>query len=314
MFDFIGNKKYFFGFSALIMIAGIIGLIAHQGLNYDIQFQGGTILEFQMKGENFDLNKAVTVAQETTGKIVSAQSSSPVDTTNNEKINMLVLSVSSSGALSEEEHESLVNAIKQNFEVKENTEVTTRHVDPVMGRELAFKSVFSIVIASILMILYVWIRFKVMGGLLAGISAVIALLHDVMVMITLYAITDLPVNDSFIAAILTIVGYSINDTIVIFDRIRENSTLLRKENLNSITNKSIKQTLSRTINTALTTVLCVLTVYIFASYNDIESIRNFMLPLLVGLVSGTYSTIFIASPAWVMLKERQAKKQATAKA
>jgi preprotein translocase subunit SecF len=110
------------------------------------------------------------------------------------------------------------------------------------------------------------------------------------------------------------VGYSINDTIVIFDRIRENSALLRKESLASITNKSIVQTLSRTINTSVTTITCILTVYIFASYNNIESIKNFMLPLLVGLLSGTYSTIFIANPVYVMLKERQAKKQATAKA
>ena len=314
MFDFIGNRKYFYAFSALILIAGIIGLIVNQGLNLDIQFQGGTILEFQMKDENFDINKAGAIAQEATGKIVSAQSSYSLNAENSERINMLVLSVASSGALSEEEHESLVKAIKENFEVKENTEVTTRHVDPIMGKELALKSVFSIVLASLFMILYVWIRFKVMGGLLAGISAVVALLHDVMVMIALYAITGLPVNDSFIAAILTIVGYSINDTIVIFDRVRENSALLRKESLASITNKSIIQTLSRTINTAVTTITCILTVYIFASYNNIESIKNFMLPLLVGLLSGTYSTIFIANPVYVMLKERQVKKQATAKA
>lgn len=314
MFDFIGNRKYFYGFSALILIAGIIGLIVNQGLNLDIQFKGGTILEFQMKDENFDINKASDVAEDAIGKIVSAQSSYSLDTENNARINMLVLSVASSGALTEEEHEKVVDVIKKNFDVKEDTEVTTRHVDPVMGKELALKSLLSIILASIFMILYVWIRFKIMGGLIAGISAVVALLHDVMVMITLYAVTGLPVNDSFIAAILTIVGYSINDTIVIFDRIRENSTLLRKESLASITNKSIVQTLSRTINTALTTITCILTVYIFASYNNIESIKNFMLPLLVGLLSGTYSTIFIANPVYVALKERQAKKQAAAKA
>jgi preprotein translocase subunit SecF len=314
MFDFIGNRKYFYAFSALILVAGIIGLIVNQGLNLDIQFQGGTIVEFQMKDENFDVSKAEAVAEEATGKIVSAQSSYSLDSEKNERIDMLVLSVSSSNALSEEEHEKLSKAIQENFEIQENTVANTRHVDPVMGKELALKSLFSIALASVFMILYVWIRFKVMGGLVAGVAAVVALLHDVMVMITLYAITGLPVNDSFIAAILTIVGYSINDTIVIFDRIRENSALLRKESLASITNKSIVQTLSRTINTSVTTSTCILTVYIFASYNNIESIKNFMLPLLVGLLSGTYSTIFIANPVYVMLKERQAKKQATAKA
>lgn len=313
MFDLIGKKKIFFTISILFIIAGIIALFV-QGFNFDIQFQGGTILEIPMKDANFDINKAVTVAKEATGKLVSAQISSPVDTEhNNERINMLVLSVSSSEFLTEEEHENLVSAIKKNFEVKENADITTRHVDPAMGKELAAKSILAVVIASILMLLYVWIRFNVMGGLLAGLASVIALVHDVAVMLAFYAITDLPVNESFIAAMLMIVGYSINDTIIVFDRIRENSTLLRKDSLTTITNKSIKQTLSRTIVTSLTTIACVLTVYIFASINDIDSIKNFMLPILVGLVSGTYSSVFIASPVWVMMKERQVKKESASK-
>ncbi len=314
MFDFFSKRKIFFTISILFVIAGIVGLLV-QGFNLDIQFQGGTILEIPMKNESFDINKAATIAKEATGKLVSAQTSSPVDTEhNNERINMLVLSVSSSEFLSQEEHENLVSAIKENFEVKENADITTRHVDPAMGKELAAKSILAVIIASILMLLYVWIRFNVMGGLLAGLASVIALVHDVAIMLAFYAITDLPVNESFIAAILMIVGYSINDTIVIFDRIRENSTLLRKESLTSIANKSINQTLSRTIVTSITTIACVLTVYIFASINNIDSIKNFMLPILVGLVSGTYSSIFIASPLWVMLKDHKAKRQSTAKA
>jgi len=312
MFDFYGNRKYFFAFSGLILVACIIALIVHQGLNLDIQFAGGTIIEFQMKDANIDLNKASEVAKAATGKNVSAQTSYSLNAdNNNERIDLLVLNISSS--LSDEEHEKVMAAIKENFAVREDAEITTRHVDPAMGKELAAKSILAVIIAAILMVIYVWIRFKIMGGLLAGLASVIALLHDVMVMIALYAITDLPVNDSFVAAVLTIVGYSINDTIVIFDRIRENSTLLRKEPLATITNKSISQSISRTINTALTTIMCVLVVYIFAAYNNIESIKNFALPMLVGLVSGTYSTIFIASPVWVMMKERQAKRQAASK-
>ncbi|HOQ00439.1 MAG TPA: protein translocase subunit SecF [Acetivibrio clariflavus] len=310
MFDFVGNRKYFFGFSALILIACIIALIYHQGMNLDIQFQGGTILEFQMKNPNVDLNKAINVAQQASGKIANAQTSYSLDTTN-ERVDLLVLNIAS--RLSEEEYDKVVAAIEENFEVKEGTKPTPRVVDPVMGKEMAAKSILAIVIAAALMVVYVWVRFKVMGGLLAGLASVVALLHDVMVMIALYAILQLPVNESFIAAILTIVGYSINDTIVIFDRIRENSTLLRKESLATIANKSISQSLSRTINTALTTIVCILTVYIFAAYYNIESIKLFVLPLLVGLISGTYSTIFIASPLWVVMKERQAKKLAASK-
>lgn len=307
MFDFVGNRKYFFGFSALIFIACIVGLIVNQGLNLDIQFQGGTILEFQMADANFDLNMAQQIAGEAIGKIVNAQSSYSLDT-NNERVDLLVLSIASK--LPQEEYDKVVSVIEENFKVKEGTKPTPRAVDPAMGKEMYTKSIAAVAIAAVLMVIYVWIRFKAMGGLLAGISAVIALLHDVMVMFALYAVFRLPVNESFIAAVLTIVGYSINDTIVIFDRIRENSALNRKDSLATIANKSITQSLSRTINTALTTVLAVTTVYVFAAYYNIESIKLFMLPMLVGLISGTYSTIFIASPVWVILKERQAKKQA----
>lgn len=310
MFDFVGKRKYFFGFSTLILIACIVGLIYNQGLNLDIQFAGGTILEFQMENANFDLNKAREVSENAIGKITNTQSSYSLDT-DNARVDLLVLSIAS--RLTDEEYEKVVAAIEENFNVKEGTKPTPRVVDPVMGKEMTAKSILAVAIAAVLMIIYVWIRFKIMGGLLAGVSAVIALLHDVMVMFALYAILDLPVNESFIAAVLTIVGYSINDTIVIFDRIRENSNLLRKESLATIANMSIKQSLSRSINTALTTFLAVLVVYIFAVYYNIESIRYFMLPLLVGLISGTYSTIFIASPVWVILKERQAKRQAASK-
>jgi len=310
MFDFVGKRKYFFGFSTLILIACIVGLIVNQGLNLDIQFRGGTILEFQMENSSFDLNLAKQLVEQEIGKIVSPQSSYSLDT-NNERVDLLVLSIASK--LTQEEHDKVVSVIEENFKVKEGTKPTPRAVDAAMGKEMAVKSIIAVAIAALLMVIYVWIRFKIMGGLLAGVSAVIALLHDVMVMITLYAVFRLPVNESFIAAVLTIVGYSINDTIVIFDRIRENSTLNKKDSLEDITNKSINQSLSRTINTALTTVLAVTTVYIFASYYNIESIKLFMLPMLAGLISGTYSTIFIASPVWVILKNYQAKRQAASK-
>jgi len=312
MFDIIGKKKNFFLVSILFMIAGIVGFFVQGGFNLDIEFQGGTILEIQMENADFDVSKAESIAKDVTGKLVKAQSSYSLDSEHeNEKVSTLVLSVASQGGLSSDEHDKLVGAIKENFKVKENAEITTRHVDEVMGKERSARSIFAVLIASLLMLLYVWVRFNVMGGLLAGVSAVIALIHDVAIMFALYALTNLPINESFIAAMLTIVGYSINDTIIVFDRVRENSTLLKKESLTSITNKSIKQTLSRSIVTSLTTVGCVLVVYIFAFNNNISSIKNFMIPLLVGLISGTYSSIFIASPIWVMMKEYQAKKQAS---
>ncbi|OPZ88157.1 MAG: preprotein translocase subunit SecF [Firmicutes bacterium ADurb.Bin419] len=314
MFDFIGNKKYFFALSGLIFLIGIIGFIVNGGFNLDIQFQGGTLVEIQVTDQNIDTNKAQEIAKEATGKVVNAQHSYTFDVSKgNERIDLLVLSVSSEGKLSEEEYNNLVSAISKEFKVKEGAKIGLRDVDASMSKELSGKSMLAVFLACVLMLIYVWVRFNAMNGLLAGFASVLALVHDIGVMLVLYAVFRIPVNESFIAAILTILGYSLNDTIVIFDRIRENGTLLRKESLASLTNKSIAQTMSRTLNTAATTGMCVLILFAFAWYNKIDSIMEFILPLLVGMISGVYSTIFIASPVWVMLKEWQAKRKLASK-
>ena len=146
------------------------------------------------------------------------------------------------------------------------------------------------------MLIYIGIRFEFSFGA----AAIIAVVHDVLVTIGVYGILGIPVNAPFIAAILTIVGYSINDTIVIFDRIRENSKKMRKVSVDEIANISINQTLSRSINTSLTTLFTITAVYIF-----VPTIREFSFPLIVGIATGAYSSIFIASPIWVMLKKRR---------
>lgn len=314
MFDFVANKKYFFVLSGLIILTGIISLIVFQGFNLDIQFQGGTLVEIQVADQNVDTSKAENIAKEATGKIVKAQHSYTFDASKaNERIDLLVLNVSSKDKLSNEEYSKLIDAIGKEFKIKEGSDINMRDVDASMSEELAGKSILAVVAACVLMLIYIWIRFNAMSGLLAGFASVVALVHDVMVMITVYALFRIPVNESFIAAVLTILGYSLNNTIVIFDRIRENSNLLRKESLASLTNKSIMQTMSRTVNTSLTTIICVLAIFAFAWYNKIDSIMEFILPLLVGMISGVYTSIFIASPMWVMLKDWQAKRNASAK-
>jgi preprotein translocase subunit SecF len=152
-----------------------------------------------------------------------------------------------------------------------------------------------------------------MSGLSAGVTSVIALLHDAAILLSVYTVFNIPLNESFIAAVLTILGYSMNDTIIIYDRIRENSSLLRKFPIGELVNKSILQTLARSINTVLTVLICIATIYIYASINNIESVKQFSFPLMVGIASGCYSSIFIASPLFVMWKESQAKRKIAAK-
>lgn len=146
------------------------------------------------------------------------------------------------------------------------------------------------------MLIYVSFRFEFSYG----IASIIALVHDVIILICAYAVFRVPVNSPFVAAVLTVVGYSINDTIVVFDRIRENMKHAKKNDYASIANQSISQTISRSINTSLTTLVAIISLYVIG----VEAIKDFTLPLIVGMAAGTYSSIFIASPAWVLIKQK----------
>lgn len=172
-------------------------------------------------------------------------------------------------------------------------------VSATVGGELFGSSLRALLFAAILMLIYISLRFE----LLSGISAVIALIHDMLIMLSIYAIFRLPVNTSFVAAMLTILGYSINATIVIFDRIRENTRFLKKETFADIANKSVWQSMTRSINTSVTTLLTIVMVYILG----VNSVREFALPIIIGIVAGTYSSIFIAGSIWTLLRGNNSK-------
>ena len=314
MIDIVGKRKYFFALSVILILAGIAGLLVN-GLNLDIQFQGGTIMQLQMNDDTFDAEKAGALASSIVGKTVSGQKLQTYNAKDaNKKIDLLMLKISSENTLTDEEINKVVEAMRAEYKINPEAEMQVQSVQPFIGRELLSRGIRAAVLASVLIVLYVWWRFSVMSGLSAATMAIVALLHDAMIMFSVYTILRLPLNESFIAAILTILGYSMNDTIIIYDRIRENSTLLRKSNLPELVNKSIMQTLSRSINTTVTTLICVVTVYVFAVINNISSLRDFSLPLIVGLASGAYSSIFIACPLWMMWKQHKAEKRVAAKA
>ena len=178
---------------------------------------------------------------------------------------------------------------------------------PSVGEEIRRNAYLSIAIATALMLLYITVRFEFRFGL----AAVAALIHDVLIGLSVYAIFRLQVNSSFVAAILTIVGYSINDTIVLFDRVRENRKSMKRGEYEELIDSSINQTMTRTINTSITTLVAILCLYIFG----VTAIREFALPLLVGVVVGTYSSIFIASPAWyeMMIRDKHHKRSYSGK-
>lgn len=313
MIDLIGKKYYFFGLSILILLTGLVFYFIN-GIQLDIQFQGGTIIQVQMPDDKFDTKKAEDIVKTSIGKSATAQKSSSYNASDKaNKIHMLVLNIASKDTLSDTERQKVVTDIKTAFNVKQDAQVTVHSVAPFIGNEIRMKAIYAVFWASLLIIIYVWIRFKVMSGLSAGVMAVIALLHDVLIMFTVYIVFKIPLNDSFVAAMLTVIGYSMNDTIIIYDRIRENSALLRKVPIGEMVNRSVVQTLNRSINTVVTVLICIVTVYVFASINGIVSIKDFTLPLIVGISSGCYSSIFIASSLFVVWKESREKKRIAAK-
>ena len=284
MFNIIEKRAIFFIISAVVIIAGIAGFVINGGFNADIDFTGGTEIYVNL-GTEFD-EMAVRKSLEGVEGVEISSVQKAEDTT----------AIIKSSELSMDQKVAAQDAIKKAFE---NAEIlSVDNVSASIGKDLWNNAAMSIIIASILMLVYITFRFE----LLTGISAVLALIHDMLVMLSVYAIFQIPVNTSFIAAILTILGYSINATIVVFDRIRENTRFSRKETFVEIANKSIWQTLARSINTSITTLITLVCLYILG----VPSIKEFAFPLIVGVVCGCYSSVFLASQFWVLLKGKKA--------
>lgn len=289
MLKVIEKRKIWFTISIILIVIGI-GFVAFRGLNFGIDFKGGTIIEINI---NKDFNKAD--ADKIVEKYVKANE---FETTkaNDKELDIRI----NRDAISDENTTKLFNDIKDKYKLKDSDLINSDRIGASVGNDLIKKAVISLVVSIILMLLFIAYRFEV----IFGIAAIIALLHDVLITLSVYAIGNLPINTPFIAAILTIIGYSIADTIVIFDRIRENQKKLRGKELIEMADISISQTIGRSICTVTTTVVTIACVHIF-----VPSVREFTIPILVGIISGCYSSIFIASPIWFLLKKRSDKKR-----
>ena len=285
MFNIVKNRKIFFAISIIILLIGAVCFFVN-GLNTDIDFTGGTAIYVDL-GTAYDEAAVRDCVDAVEGVTVSS-----VQKTDDN--GALVKTT----AIDTELRTKVTDALKAKFE--NSTVMSVDNVSASVGQELWSNAALSICIAAILMLIYITFRFEV----LSGISAVLALVHDMLMMIAIYAIFQFPVNTSFIAAILTILGYSINATIVIFDRIRENTRFLKKETFGDVVNKSVWQSMGRSINTSITTLLTIVMVYILG----VPSIKDFALPLIIGIVAGTYSSIFIAGQFWVLFKGNKTVK------
>ena len=303
--DFVGKKKIFFGISIGIIVLGIIFNFIF-GTRLDIQFSGGATLTFSYTGE-VDQNSLYDFIQEkTTDKITTSFSQDLMGNTGNN----VSVQFSGNNSIETEIQKNLESDLQAQYPDNNFVCLEASSVDASMGFMFLLKCLAAVALASILMVIYVTIRFKKIGGLSAGVMALVALFHDVAMIYFMYVIFQMPIDSNFIAVVLMIIGYSLNDTIVIYDRVREQRRLMgRSTDIGTIFNVSCTKTIKRTIMTSVTTFAAILIVYIVATVFNIASVKGFALPMMIGVISGCYSSICIAGPLWVMWQNHKESKK-----
>ena len=296
--NFVGRRKVFFILSTVLILAGPVVMGINHGakgtaLNYALDFSGGTAttVTFNKDMDIKEIDSEVTPVVE---KVTGDKNVQPTKVVGTNQV------VIKTRTLSQSEREKLDNALVEKFDVDESL-ISTESISATVSSEMRKDAVVAVIVATICMLVYIWFRFK--DICFAG-SAVLALIHDVLVVLTFYAITRISVGNTFIACMLTIVGYSINATIVIFDRIRENMKKKRMDVAETV-NLSITQTLTRSIYTSFTTFVMVAVLYILG----VSSIREFAAPLMAGVVCGAYSSVCITGALWLVLKKTAKTKK-----
>ena len=305
--NFIGNRKKFYTFSCAL-IAVVLVFCGIFGVKMDVEFKGGSMITLAYEGDA-DLNDLKSTIGTELGKSnLTLQTGS--DISGNQT---LTVTLPGSDTLTTEQLDNLLAALNEQYPDNNFVQNEVSNVDATIGKEFLLKSVVALVAACVLILLYVAYRFRKIGGLKAGSTAIVALLHDMFVVFGVFVLLRIPLNGNFIAALLTILGYSINDTVVIYDRIRENSALYGKNQMSlaELVNLSVNQSFARSLMTSITTCLALGVVCVVSVIYRLDSIYSFAFPLLFGMVSGVYSTICIATPLWVDWKN---KKKAAKKA
>lgn len=283
-FDYIKHKNIIFAISLIIVVCGLVyGVVT--GYKFDIDFKGGTRIQVDLNEEyqNSDVSKIV---EDVSGLVPEIQTSS----VGNHSVTI------TTETISEEVSDNIVTALNEKY--TNMGEATVKNVQASYGRDLLNSAIIAVIVSIILLLVYIAVRFKTLGYT-AAISAILALLFDVLFLFAVYGVFKFPINGTFVAVILTIIGYSINDTIIVYDRIRENNKLITKSSdKKTVINDSINQTMHRTIMTAFTTIAAIGVVLVFSLIYDQETLKQFSIPLVIGIAEGAFSSIFIASNLW----------------
>lgn len=315
--NFTGKTKIFIAISLSIFLIGIICNFIF-GTTLHIQFTGGTILKYTYVGEIKEDTLKDLIQKETAAHVTTNISKNLME---NEKGNALesgyVVEVQFAGqnAITPAVEKKLTSALQKDFSANNFKQSESSSVEASMGTKFFIKCLVAVAIAGLLMVLYVAWRFKKIGGMSAGVMALVALLHDVVLIYFTFVIFRMPIDSNFIAVVLMIFGYSLNDTIIIYDRVRENRGLMgRKADVADLFNTSCTQVLRRTICTVLTTLIAITSVCVAAIVFNLSSVLTFALPMSIGVLTGCYSSICIAGPLWVMWQHRKEKQKAAIRA
>ncbi len=308
-FDFIKNRKKFLTFSACIIAVIVVASFA-LGVEMDIQFKGGAMLTYSYTGE-IDTNAVTKDVKELLGSNISTQTGSSIAS----DAQTLTISLPGSETVETDLVQQLGDRLAENYPDNQFEQLSLSNVDPTIGGEFFAKSLVAVAAAAVFILIYITIRFRKIGGLHGAATGILALVHDMIVVYGAFVLLQIPLNGNFIAAMLVILGYSINSTVVIYDRIRENEVMQGSKkhlDFDGLVNDGINRSLRRTVNTTLTTLLALGTVCVVSVLFGLDSIFTFAFPLMVGMLSGMYSSLCIAGPVWA-LWEKNGKKKPTRK-
>ena len=299
--DFNKAFKFVIIAYAIIFIAGAVASLF--GINLDINFSGGAKVAYSYTGD-ISVEKIEKVAK----KAIDAKFTVSKSTALAGDTETFEIALSGKNALSADKQEALTAALEKEFKDNKINLYNSNSVSPTIAGTFFAKSIVAVAITALLVVAYVGIRFRKIGGISAALTALVALVFDVLVTFFICVIFRLQIDTNYIAVVLTILGYSLNDTIVIYDRVRENKKLNPAMEIAELVNISINQTMIRNIVTTVTTVLAVLTIVVVSEIYGLTTLRTFAIPMAFGLVSGAVTSLFVAGPLWVIWKNRKAKK------
>lgn len=311
IFDFVGHRKIFFGISLTIIAIGIICNFIF-GTQLDIQFKGGSIVKYSYTGA-VDETELKDTLQNATESQVSFTISKDLLGTDGQESYVISVQFAGNEVINADVQDTMTKTLNEKFPDNNFAYLESNSVEASMGAKFLWKCIVAVAIAGVLMVLYVTVRFKKIGGLSAGVMALVALFHDVAMIYFMYIIFRMPIDSNFIAVVLMIIGYSLNDTIVIYDRVREEKKILGNTvSTAQLFNISASGVMKRTICTSITTLAAIGTVYVVALVFNIPSVQSFALPMIIGVISGCFSSLCIAGELWVMWqnhKQSQSKKK-----